>query len=304
MFRSLFLLLFFFCTVFTDTFPTELGECTLEIYSGRVDDIPEFVQLIQTETRNLTQEFGKVPLRPFSVYITSNMKDFNEKSKGPVPEWGIAVAKMRPDRIIMKAPGIANISFTRMKEVLIHELNHIYIFRIPNYETLPSWFKEGMAMRSSNEFSLLHKIEISRFIWQKEIIPLPRLNNIGTYSRDKVKLAYGESAAAIEALEFYYDEDIIINIIGNLRDNHNFEDALDIATGETFADFQIKFELYLEANFNWIFLLQASNYIYVILPLILVLGFIYHRYRNKNILAKWEAEEKLNNIEWNEELPN
>ncbi len=204
----------------------------------------------------------------------------------------------------MKAPGIANISFTRMKEVVIHELNHIYIFRIPGYNTIPSWFKEGMAMRSSNEFSLLHKIELSRFIWKKQTIPLPRLNNIASYSRDKVKLAYGESAAAIEALEFYYDEDIIINIIGNLRDNHNFEDALDIAIGETFADFQIKFELYLEDNFNWIFLLQASNYIYVILPLILVLGFIYHRYRNNNILAQWEAEEKLNNIEWNEELPN
>ena len=196
--------------------------------------------------------------------ITLVESDFYEKSKGPVPEWGIAVAKMRPDRIIMKAPGIANISFTRMKEVIIHELNHIYIFRIPNYNTLPSWFKEGMAMRSSNEFSLLHKIEISRFIWKKQTIPLPRLKNIGKYSRNKVKLAYGESAAAIEALEFYYGEDILINIIGNLRDNQNFEDALDTATGETFADFQVKFELYLEANFNWIFLLQASNYFYVI----------------------------------------
>ena len=89
-----------------------------------------------------------------------------------------------------------------------------------------------------------------------------------------------------------------------MRDNQNFEDALDAATGERFADFQVKFELYMEANFNWIFLLQASNYIYVILPLILVLGFIYHRYRNKNILAKWEMEEELDNIEWNEELPN
>ena len=140
MFRFLFLLLFFFCTVFADTFPTAFGECTLEIYSGRVDDIPEFVQLIKSETKNLTREFGKVQLRPFSVYITSNIKDFYEKSKGPVPEWGIAVAKMRPDRIIMKAPGIANISFTRMKEVIIHELNHNYIFRIHNYKTLPSWF--------------------------------------------------------------------------------------------------------------------------------------------------------------------
>ena len=304
MFRSLFLFLFFFCSVLADTFSTSFGKCTLEIYGGRVDDIPEFVQLIQDETKNLTQKFGQVQPLPFSIYITSNMKDFNEKTKGPVPEWGIAVAKMNPDRIIMKAPGIANISFSRMKEVMIHELNHIYIFRIPNYASIPSWFKEGMAMRSSNEFSLLHKIEISQSIWQQQILPLSRLINISPYSRDKVKLAYGESAAAIEALEFYYGENSLLNIITNLYHAQDFEEALESAIGEEFVDFQIKFELYLENNYNWLFLLRASKYIYVILPLILVLGFIYHRYRNNNKLMQWEMEEELENIEWDEEFSN
>jgi len=304
MFRFLFLLVLFFNTVIADTFSTTIGECSLEIYGGQVDDIPEFVHLIQDETKKLTQEFGQVQLRPFSVYITANMKDFIEKSKGPVPEWGIAVAKMNPDRIIMKAPGISNISFTRMKEVVIHELNHIYMFHIPNYETLPSWFKEGMAMRSSNEFSLLHKIEISRYIWKKQTIPLPRLNNISNYSRDKVKLAYGESAAAVESLEFYYGKDVLFNIINNLHHGQDFEEALQGATDEEFVDFQIKYEQYLEANFNWIFLLRATKYIYVILPLILVLGFIYHRYRNNKKLAQWEIEEELDNTQWTDNLPN
>jgi hypothetical protein len=232
------------------------------------------------------------------------MNDFNKKTKGPVPEWGIAVAKMRPDRIIMKAPGIANISFTRMKEVMIHELNHIYMFRIPGYGTVPSWFKEGIAMRSSDEFSILHKIEISRFIWKKQTIPLLRLKNIGLYLHDRVNLAYGESAAAVEALEFYYGEDILFNIINNLRENKDFDKALSISIGEELIDFQIKFEQYLEANYNWIFLLRASKYIYVMLPLILVLGFIYHHYRSKKILKKWAFEEEFEYIEWNEESPN
>tara|TARA_B100000315_G_scaffold36110_1_gene30816 strand:- start:505 stop:1401 length:897 start_codon:yes stop_codon:yes gene_type:complete len=293
-------LLLLLSPIFADTFSTAFGECTLEIYDGLVDDIPQFVQLIQNETKNLVQEFGQVKPLSFSIYITSNMQNFNKKTRGPVPEWGIAVAKKNPDRIIMKAPGIANISFTRMKEVLIHELNHIYMFRIPGYNTIPSWFKEGMAMRSSNEFSLLYKIEISRFIWLDQTIPLLRLNNFTPYSRDKVKLAYGESAAAVEALEFYYGEDILINILSNLRNNQDFEYALKAATDEEYADFQIKFEQYLQSNFNWIFFLHASNYIYVILPLVLILGFIYHRHRSKKILRKWELEEEIENIEWNE----
>ena len=280
-----------------------MGDCKLEIYGGRVEDISEIVQLIKNEVENITTEFGALERRPFSIYITDNMQDFNEKSKGPIPEWGIAVAKMNPDRAILKAPGIGNISYSRMKEVIIHELNHIYMFRIENYDTIPSWFKEGMAMRSSNEFSLLHKIEISKFIWHKQTIPLQRLKNISPYSRGKVLLAYGESAAAIEAMEFYYGHNILINILDNMKNGADFEGAFNKASDDEFIDFQIKFEDYLEANFNWIFLLRATKYIYVILPLILIIGFIFHHYRSKKILAKWELEEKLEDSEWNRELP-
>ena len=290
--------------VFSDTFPTALGDCTLEIYGGRVEDIPEIVQQILDETENLVNEFGTVDSRPFSVYITSNMDDFREKSKGPIPEWGIAVAKLNPDRAILKSPGIANISFTRMKEVIIHELNHIYMFRIPNYYTIPSWFKEGMAMRSSNEFSLLHKIEISNSYWKKQTLPLQRLQNFSTYSKGRVKLAYGESAAAVEALEYYYGANILVSILNKMRSGSDFPQALESACDEELLDFQIKFEIYLENNFNWVFLLRASKYVFVILPVILILGFIYHRRRGKKIIQQWVIEEQLENLEREKELLN
>ena len=299
------LFIFIFGTLaFSDTFSTALGECTLEIYGGRVEDIPEIVQLLKDESVILVEELGEVTLRTYSIYITSNMDDFYEKSKGPVPEWGIAVAKLNPDRAILKSPGIANISFTRMKEVIIHELNHIYMFRIPNYYSMPSWFKEGMAMAGSNEFSLLHKIEISKAYWQNQTIPLQRLRNMSIHNKGKIKLAYGESAAAIEALQYYYGEDTPLNILDEMRMGMEFSEALEATINEEYIEFQIKFEIYLEENYNWVFLLRSAKYLYVIMPVILVLGFIYRTHRNKLKLKQWEIEEELENTEWNEELPN
>ncbi len=299
------LFIFIFGTLaFSDTFSTALGECTLEIYGGRVEDIPEIVQLLKDESVILVEELGEVTLRTYSIYITSNMDDFYEKSKGPVPEWGIAVAKLNPDRAILKSPGIANISFTRMKEVIIHELNHIYMFRIPNYYSMPSWFKEGMAMAGSNEFSLLHKIEISKAYWQNQTIPLQRLRNMSIHNKGKIKLAYGESAAAIEALQYYYGEDTPLNILDEMRLGMEFSEALEATINEEYIEFQIKFEIYLEENYNWVFLLRSAKYLYVIMPVILVLGFIYRTHRNKLKLKQWEIEEELENTEWNEELPN
>ena len=304
MMRNLFFLIYFICLAMADTFPTAMGQCTLEIYGGNVTDIPEIVELIQSETDQLVQNFGGVITRPYSIYITSNMNDFYEKSKGPVPEWGIAVAKLNPDRAILKSPGIANISFTRMKEVIIHELNHIYMFRIPNYYSMPSWFKEGMAMAVSNEFSLLHKIEISKAYWQKQTIPLQRLQTMGTHTKGKIKLAYGESAAAIEALQYYYGEDTPLHILDAMRNGEEFIVAVESTINEEYIEFQINFEIYLEENYNWVFLLRSTNYLYVILPIILVLGFIYRNYRNKLKLKQWEIKEELDNSEWTNELPN
>jgi len=304
MFRAIIFSLIFLNFGISDTFYTPIGECTLEIYGGRVEDIPDIVHLVKKESENLINEFGAIEIRPFSIYITSNMEEFHKKSKGPIPEWGIAVAKKNPDRIILKAPGIANISFTRMKEVIIHELNHIYLYRIPNHYSMPSWFKEGMAMRSSKEFSLVHKIEISKSQWQKNTLPLTRLQNLNTYSGGKVKLAYGESAAAIEALEYYYGSDVLIKILNNMREKIDFQKSLEYSSKDKLIDFEIKFEKYLKKNYNWVFLFRSPKYVYVILPIILVLGFIYHRYRSKKILKQWEIEEELVNSEWRDELSN
>ena len=281
----------------SNTFSTSLGECNMQIYDGEIAQISELVDLVKVEADKLYKKLGEVATRPFTIYITANMDDFNKQSNGPTPEWGIAIAKNNPDRIILKSLGIANISFPRMKEVIIHELNHIYMFRIPQYRSIASWFKEGMAMQSANEFSLLHKIEISQAIWRKKTIPLLRLQNISHYTYDKVKLAYGQSAAAVEALEYYYGKKIIVNIIERMKNGYNFNDALKKESGENIIDFQIKFEIYLEENYNWIFLFSSAKHIYVVLPFILIIGFIYYRYRRKKIIAKWEIEEQLENTE-------
>ncbi len=171
MMRFILFISIFVAQVFSDTFPTAIGECTLEIYGGRVDDIPEIVQLIKDESVILVDELGEVNIRSYSVYITSNMEDFYEKSKGPVPEWGIALAKLNPDRAILKSPGLANISFIRMKEVIVHELNHIYMFRIPNYYTMPSWLKRVWQWLDPTSFHCCIKLKFPKPIGKNRPFP-------------------------------------------------------------------------------------------------------------------------------------
>ena len=293
----------FLCLVNAAVFPTTFGECNLEIFKEEINEIPELVDIIKYETKRLTNQLGPIDKHPFSIYIINNKNEFIEKA-GTIPEWGIAVAKMDPDRIIMQSTSLANISYKRMKKILIHELNHIYMFRLPNYQTIPSWFKEGMAMTYSNEFTMFYKLEISRAILDNEIIPLNNLNYISNFKKDKVRLAYAESAAGIDLIKNYYGTNALTNIMSFLHYGNNFDKALKNITGEDLLIFQDKFEKFLNDNYNWIFLIQVYKYIYVILPLIQILGFIFKRYRNKKILKLWNLEEELEDIKWKNNLHN
>ena len=77
----------------------------------------------------------------------------------------------------------------------------------------------------------------------------------------------------------------------------DFQQAFESASNKELLDFQINFEIYLENNFNWVFLLHATKFVYAILPIILIIGFIYHRHRGKKIVKQWEREEQLENSE-------
>ena len=52
-------------------------------------------------------------------------------------------------------------------------------------------------MKSSKEFSLINKIEISKSIWKNNILPLNKIKNFNLLHPSNIQLAYSESAAAI-----------------------------------------------------------------------------------------------------------
>ena len=78
--------------IFPNTFQTSLGQCTMEIYDGKIKNIPELIDIITNETNKLITELGEIQKEPFSIHITNSLKKFNSIT-GPVPEWGIAIAK-------------------------------------------------------------------------------------------------------------------------------------------------------------------------------------------------------------------
>ena len=292
MIRFILIIYIFFNYIFSNQFDTSLGKCSIIINKKNKSELLSYQKLIQGESLKLITEYGPINKKPYQIIIPKTKKEFFKISK-TAPEWGIAITKSRENKIILQPASIANISKNRFNEIIIHELNHLYIHRLIDSGLMPSWFIEGMAMKFSNEFSYTDKIEISKSLWKQQIIPLDGLNNFNTKNKYVIKLAYAQAAAAINALEYYYGEKITHQIINLLKKKYTFWDALLKITGDDKIDFQEKYEFYITNYFLWIFLLKTPNMLFILFPFILILGYLIKKYKNKQIIKKWEYQEQL-----------
>jgi hypothetical protein len=298
MMNKFLILMLIISTICAEKINTVWGPCNIEIYGGKIDKIDAIHEKVIADTQTMVDDWGPVTVRPFSLYITYSEKDFYNQAKGPVPEWGIAVAKRNPDRIIIQAPHVSGITFSRLLEVISHELNHVYLNRVKQSYSIPSWYKEGMAMRQADEFSMRHRLEISKAKWKNQLFYFNDLEVFSRVRKSNATLAYAQSAAMVYAMEYFYGDKIHTNLINAMQNNISFWDAIGNITGDERIDMQINMEIFIEDNYNWMFLANASKSIFVILPFILVGGFLYKRQRNKRILDAWETEELLEQVDW------
>ena len=106
--------LLLFNLLFANNYNSSIGDFTLEIDDGKINDIPELINIINNETNKLVTELGKVKKKRFSIHITNSIDKFHTLS-GPVPEWSIAIAKKNKNTIIMQSPNVAQISYSKFR---------------------------------------------------------------------------------------------------------------------------------------------------------------------------------------------
>ena len=277
-------------------FHTALGECSIEGLSSKHSSIVKNLTIKYSEQVN--QTFYPIQHQPYHIYFSKDLQDFHKQSGSSTPDWAFAVTKKNPNRIIIQHTNNTN----TLRKILVHELNHIYLNNVSHSYTIPSWFKEGMAVNESGEFSINHMILFSTAKWQKGLFSIDELTNFKTVSKDNSKLAYAQSYLMFNALGYYYGSDIYRNIIIQMDKGNNFWDTLRYLTNDNKANIQYKIQEFLNKKYIWMFLFNKNKYnlIFIFLPIILILGYLYKRYKNKKLLRQWELEELLEDLQENE----
>lgn len=275
------------------TFQTRWGDCTINNINTSISN-QELINQINLNIISLDSIYGNTPKKNFQIIVSSKNLSHIKHNHW---KWSLGITYTNPDRVIIKDPGFAKISKKKFNQVLKHELSHIMMNRFNMVQSIPRWFKEGFAMNEANEISLNHKILVAKNIQNNNLFNINKYNNFNNFNRIEFNLAYAISAVSIVAIKKMYGDDIIHEIIYNIKKNHAFNISFLNSTGQSLDQFNNNFYNFIKREYFWFKLINLPKNIFALMPLLLVIGFYIKSKKNKQIKQQWEIEEQLEDLE-------
>ncbi|MFA6618633.1 MAG: hypothetical protein WCT23_06165 [Candidatus Neomarinimicrobiota bacterium] len=236
----------------------------------------------QHETLGLKYDLD---INPLFVYIADSENSYRRLAGSSSALWSMGLAS--GDKLLVKSPSFSRQSFNDFQKTLLHETAHLSVSDTP----LPVWFNEGFAQYHSGQYDLRKRILVSRAFIGKNIIPLSHIEYLMQMKQDKAEIAYAQSVAMFSYLVEYFGEGLVGKCVQLSKEYQDFDRAFSAAFLMSPEHFMQVWQRNTESSFRPYIFLDQHNLIWILAPIMLVIGFILMKYRSKKLLAKWEAEE-------------
>ncbi len=227
-----------------------------------------------------------------TLFLVNNIDSLINITGNKIPEWAAGVTLTNKNIIVMKTPDFLKSTLRQYKTTLIHEMVHCIQGQVVPLNLTPAWFNEGLAEYISEEYDLHKKVILSRAIIKNRIIPLQEVTDLINFSHVKARLAYAESSSVIEFLIYKFGLEVIHEILNTMKEGTYFAKSLSIHTDIDFCDFPYFWKKYISQRYKWVFMLDIQNILWLIMPIMVIIGFLIKKYRNRKVLKEWEILEQ------------
>jgi hypothetical protein len=269
-------------------------------YSGQKESLPNMTRKIFKQDISRYQNFlGIEQSKSFNIdcIIASNKKEFAELLGHNTPDWLAGVMDYRDNKIILKSPEFDNISHQQYERTIKHELVHYLQNTVVPLSITPNWFDEGIAEYLVKSHDIRSQIILSRALNQEKLIPLDKLNFAINPNRTKSRLAYSESASLVDFLVIAYGEEAVRKILKGIRKGLTFAESWKLATGMNYDYLDFHWKKYIKKRYKYIFLLDFKYLIWLIMPVLVILGYVIKKITNQKIKTRWDEEDLDNETE-------
>jgi hypothetical protein len=233
--------------------------------------------------------------RDVLIYIPQNDEDYFKLSESALPDWSGGVAFPDEHKVILRPPQSGFFDPREYREVLLHELAHIYLADKADTCRVPLWFNEGLAMQlSGRTFSWNDHLVISSAVISHGLLDLPEVDRMLVFGLAKAQLAYAQSLLAVQLLIRNSGEKAIGDLLDGLAAGNNWEQVFaQVYDGSDDGQFNRDLQQYIHQQYRWALLLQVKNLFWIMLVILVICGFILIKIRNRRILKEWEKNEDI-----------
>lgn len=284
------ILVFFIFLLFSH--PTIIeGKSKFVIFSSSEELKEETEDILNNAYQRISQTLQDSLTYITDVYIADTDEEFQSKTGTSFPDWGIGCAIPSRHLLVVKSP----IKFRygkSLKQVLEHELAHIFLEEKVKGKRVPRWLDEGFAMMQSHEWTLGQDVVVARAVMTNSIFPLSKIERLNQFNQSQANLAYTMSFLAISYLFREYGEEGFIDVVDLLSQGGNWDEVFLKGTGSDYIDFQMEFYDYIRTRYQWINLLGDTYFFWLGLAFLIIVIYLLKKRHAKKILKRWEEEEK------------
>ena len=259
-----------------------------------------FIQSIslkmQPEIKNFENIFDHKLKSKIKIFFPESEEDFEQLTRGRLPEWSGAVAFSENRIIIIKPQKF--IDNSKLLITIKHELIHIIIADKYFENNLPLWLNEGLATYLSNNYMDENDaLILSNAIAANKILELENINQLMKLNTASANLAYLEAKIAVEYLITQIGMSQLPNFLDDLNNTKNTELIFKEYLGYDIIDFEFYWYNYLNDKYKGMVVLNFDNMIWFALIIIVVIAFIVVKIRNYKKKKSWQMDELLENLE-------
>jgi hypothetical protein len=282
--------------ILSRSYASPLGEFTIYVPADYPLEAEDFLREVVADLALvLISRFGPVDYAAFELVIVNTREQLAAWTGHELPRWIHAVALEHPPRIVVlgHTTDIADHTSHRLEQALLHELTHIYLYRLypsRNSGPLPGWFHEGLAVYFSGGLDRGMHRALIRGRLTSRFYSLKQLDRIYHTSTVLSELAYAQSVVAAQSMTAFYGEEVFHSLFDEIRRGYSFAPAFALAAGETLEQFQTRYEAELHRRYNLLLVLADPSILFILLPLLVLVAYFIRVWRNRVITARWAAE--------------
>ncbi|MCD4827966.1 MAG: hypothetical protein K8R90_00865 [Candidatus Cloacimonetes bacterium] len=252
-------------------------------------------QNLQPLIDDFQKRIGLYTSFPLRIVVAANHTEYQRlvRDSGGVLEFSQAHYNRRSRTVYVRHPGDLR-QVRQLGTILLHEYIHAYVDHY--WRDAPLWFHEGMAVYFSEGVSLERsaRYAFDTMLGNRLILP-----NMNSYPQQAVswELFYTKSALAVHFFYTQHRQEFFILWDEAPRNGGRFNNALALAMGVTTEGFSRELESWLKKKVGWEMILASSSFLWSVFPLLLLVGWLRGKWRNRRTRRQWALEEEVESEE-------